>query len=236
MPFRTKFRIPPTGVLAVLEEETAGRGRVELDNAIFAGGDDWFEYLTVVADIDIAESTLSARRLVKQVDSETSTSSVTTQNFLTLAEEPAPFVVTTLTRNRAVPHRIFLEDGSVTVVAWVQDWTHLKELADDIEVTHAGFELLQTTQVDGIGYPLGSEHLQFGIIGSLSENQLQALKVAYEMGFFEVPQEVNGKEVAAQLGISQSAVSEKLRRAHHNLCKFLFGKRPAEPRLSTARK
>lgn len=230
MPLRTKFRIPPTGLLSIFDNETAGHGRVELDNALFAGNGEWFEYLTATAESQVSEATLASRDIISRVDSELIEPEAPTRSFLVLVEEPTPFIVTTLTESQAVPHRVFLEHGAVTVIASVQDWTHLKDLAKIIEEEYTRFELLGTTQVQGIGYPLGSEQLQFTIRGKLSAEQLDALRVAYEMGFFEIPQEVNGKEVADRLDISQSAVSEKLRRAHKNLCEFLFGKRDGEPR------
>lgn len=52
---------------------------------------------------------------------------------------------------------------------------------------------------------------------SLTDNQLAALKTAHEMGYFEEGTAVTQEEVAAELGISRSALSERLRRAQRRL-------------------
>ncbi|PSP65553.1 DNA-binding protein [Halobacteriales archaeon QH_8_64_26] len=52
---------------------------------------------------------------------------------------------------------------------------------------------------------------------SLSESQYEALALAYERGYFESPRGVSATELAADLGISQQALSERLRRASQNL-------------------
>ena len=51
----------------------------------------------------------------------------------------------------------------------------------------------------------------------LSESQYEALALAHERGYFESPREVSATELAADLGISQQALSERLRRASRNL-------------------
>jgi predicted DNA binding protein len=51
----------------------------------------------------------------------------------------------------------------------------------------------------------------------LSERQYEALALAGERGYFESPRETSAAELAAELGISQQAFSERLRRAIRNL-------------------
>lgn len=229
MALRTKFRIPPTSILAYFHESTPPGGRAELTNAVFAGDEEWFEYFTLISKPTIDEAELAAADGVRRVSIENIDSNPDTRNVLLLVEESSPFIVTTLTSNGAVPHRIYLEDDCVTVVASVQDWTHLKDVADHIEERYASFELSGTTEVEGIGYPLGSEQLHFTFHGKLTKTQIRTLRVAYRMGFFEVPREATAQEVADELGVSQSGLSEKLRRIHQNACEFLFGARTLDP-------
>lgn len=47
---------------------------------------------------------------------------------------------------------------------------------------------------------------------NLTPAQSEALEVAYEMGYFEVPKRANAAEIAAEVGISKSALLERLRR------------------------
>jgi len=47
----------------------------------------------------------------------------------------------------------------------------------------------------------------------LSDPQLEALTLATEMGYYDIPRSCSTKELAAELGISDQAVTERLRRA-----------------------
>ena len=51
----------------------------------------------------------------------------------------------------------------------------------------------------------------------VTEKQQDALEAAYEMGYFVVPREHTLTEIAAALGISRNALSNRLRRGHQNL-------------------
>lgn len=228
MPYRTKFRVSPAGVFSMLDEASGPGGRIELSSVIFAGEEEWFEFLTVVDNPALEPASLKNSDRISRVQHCVTDAPQRTQYFLLRAEEPAEFIVTTLTQNGAVPYRIFLRDGQVTVVTSVQDWGHVRDLADAIEDVYATFELLGTTQVEGVGHPLGSERLPYDVHTMLSEEQLRVLDTAHEMGLFEIPQEATGKDVAERLGISQSTVSEKLRRAQQSLCERFFGQRQLE--------
>lgn len=234
MPYRTKFRVSPTGVFAVLDEESTEKGRIELSSAIFAGDDEWFEFLTVVGDPELDPPTLRSRDCITHVQRGDVDQHYRTNHLLLRVTEPPQFIVTKLTQNNAVPHRIFLRDGYVTVITSVRDWNHVRRLADVIEDAYATFELLGTTQIEGIGHPLGSDRISFDVHAALSTEQLRILEVAHEMGMFEIPQEATGKEVADRLEVSQSTVSEKLRRAQQNICELFFGRRRTDTKLREA--
>jgi hypothetical protein len=53
--------------------------------------------------------------------------------------------------------------------------------------------------------------------GRLTGPQFEALVAAYEMGYFDESERVTQDEIAAELGISRSSVSERLRRAQEHL-------------------
>ncbi len=57
-----------------------------------------------------------------------------------------------------------------------------------------------------------------GAVG-LTLKQQELLALAHEEGYFEVPRGISQSELAAQLGISKSAVSQRLRRAIAELCR-----------------
>jgi len=132
-------------------------------------------------------------------------------------------VLSLLTENKAIPHTIVGTDSHLDVVASVRDWTHLKEVAATIEDNHGSLELVGTTQTESIGFPLGSNKVKQSISGKLSDNQLEVLETAYRLGYFKVPQEVTAEEIAEELDISRSTLSERLRRVEHSFCALLFG-------------
>lgn len=72
---------------------------------------------------------------------------------------------------------------------------------------NAEFQLSRLTR-DGESEPPGD---------GLTDHQQEALRTAYELGYFDIPRRASLQEVAAELDISASAVSERLRRAQTRL-------------------
>ena len=54
-------------------------------------------------------------------------------------------------------------------------------------------------------------------LDDLTEKQREAVRTAYEMGYYEVPREVSTAAVAAELDLDPSTVAEHLQRAERNL-------------------
>jgi hypothetical protein len=53
----------------------------------------------------------------------------------------------------------------------------------------------------------------------LTDDQREALITAFEKGYYDVPRDATAVDIAADLGISHQALSERLRRAHNRLVK-----------------
>lgn len=68
---------------------------------------------------------------------------------------------------------------------------------------NAAFRLYRLTR-DGESAPPGD---------GLTDRQHEALRTAYELGYFDIPRQASLEDVAERLGISASSVSERLRRA-----------------------
>ncbi|THE66354.1 winged helix-turn-helix transcriptional regulator [Salinadaptatus halalkaliphilus] len=67
------------------------------------------------------------------------------------------------------------------------------------------------------------EHLRVSDDGddgvvALTEKQQDLLAVAHEEGYFDVPRGISQDELATRLGVSKSAISQRLRRAIGELC------------------
>lgn len=66
--------------------------------------------------------------------------------------------------------------------------------------------------------------------GDLTPEQHEALLTATELGYFEVPRAASIEDVAAQLGVSGQAVSERLRRGTDNLVRDVVSVEPIQER------
>jgi len=51
----------------------------------------------------------------------------------------------------------------------------------------------------------------------LTDRQREAVRTAYELGYFDIPRQASLEDVAAELGITASSLSERLRRAQTHL-------------------
>nr|WP_284145043.1 helix-turn-helix domain-containing protein [Natrinema halophilum] len=226
---RIEFQMRASGELKRLEAEITDLSRIELDNAIYAGNDSWLEFLTMTTESDVdLGSELSALSAVEVLDSSRLTRTSRVWYVLLLVDEPKRFILETIVTNGAVPHRIYVEQGRLKAIASVRDWDHLKGFADEIEAAYGSFELVGTTQVDTLTYPLGSDRLKYTVRGKLTEDQLNALETSFRMGYYAVPQTATSEDVAKRLDISQSTLSTKLRKAQYNLLAVLFGERTEE--------
>ncbi|SFR66431.1 helix-turn-helix domain-containing protein [Halogeometricum limi] len=73
-------------------------------------------------------------------------------------------------------------------------------------------------------YPLRTDDDEpVGRAYELTPRQEESVRVAVEMGYFDLPRPVTSEEVAAELGISKTAFLERLRRAQGSLFGSLFG-------------
>lgn len=223
---RVEFRVQPTTELDPIQSATES-DVVELDNAIFAGDGQWYQHLTVTseADTDTIRDRLSNGAVTDLVGLSPVGFDDETHYLLALVDEPDPFVVTTVAEAGGIPHRVRLADQQLTVTASVEDWPHLKHVADHLETNYRGFELLSTSQAESMGFPLGTNQVKHAVRGKVTESQLELLATAYRHGYFDVPQDVTAKELAAAVGTSQSTLSERLRNAQYALLDVLFGPR-----------
>lgn len=104
-----------------------------------------------------------------------------------------------------------IERIEVTPNGWTQTgWFADREEFDRFRTfwqRNARFRLRRLTR-DGEPEPPGN---------GLTDGQSEALRTAYELGYFDIPRGASLEDVAAELGISASAVSERLRRAETRL-------------------
>lgn len=61
------------------------------------------------------------------------------------------------------------------------------------------------------------------VLDSLTDRQREVVGTAYEMGYYEIPRHVSTTDIAAELELDQSTVSEHLQRAERNLLTHVLG-------------
>jgi predicted DNA binding protein len=88
------------------------------------------------------------------------------------------------------------------------DHDHLTRFRDHFRENDLPFTL---TELHEVTYPRAPG--QYG----LTEKQEEALVTAWDMGYFETPREVTLSEIARELGISEQALSNRLRRGYDSL-------------------
>lgn len=221
---RIEFQIRLAGISSKLFELEERVKTIELDNALPVASDTVFLFFTVQFSTDVSKSSISGQLPdIEVVDVSKAEMNQHTYYVGVVSKLSDASVLTLLTENQAIPHRVVAQNSHIDVVASVRDWNHLKNVADTIEDEHGSLELVGTTQTEGIGFPLGGNKIKQSMSGKLSDKQLEVLETAYRMGYFKVPQEVTAEEIASELDISRSTLSERLRRVEHNFCALLFG-------------
>jgi len=216
----------PSGVVADLAAAIPGVQRIDYENVFYASDGDWIESLVVSssAGYDPVEvlGSLSRVELFHHQLTSAESATQTTRRLTIVAHEPYPFLLGVVLRGKAIPNRLELRDGVITGVVTVREWEDFRSLADTIQEQFGRFELLSVNQVESTGAPLGAGQLGRVLRDELSEEQLTVLRTAYRLGYFDVPREASADDIAEELDIAQSTLSERLRLAERQVFDLVF--------------
>lgn len=69
---------------------------------------------------------------------------------------------------------------------------------------------------------LGNEETQTIVVDGISPKQWETVEVAVERGYYQTPKAASLEDLAEELGVSKSAVSQRLRRVERNLVQSLI--------------
>jgi len=218
---RVEFQFPTSGIASTVFDCCTEATTIELNNVLPLADSRSLIFVTVSASEDL---TIAAEDTELDILHTQPASAGTHAHYVVASTslDAIPLVVALATQT-AIPHQVTATPANTTATVSVRDWEHLKQVADAIEHEHGSLELLGTTQVNRLSPPFGSEQIRHAISGRLSASQLELLETAYEMGYFNVPQEVTVAELAAALDVSSSTLSERLRRVERTLCEVVFG-------------
>lgn len=81
--------------------------------------------------------------------------------------------------------------------------SHVSEFRDECSKAGIPFDVVRVSQLD---------HQLSGTTYNLTEEQHEALRLAIKRGYYSIPRQVTLAELAGKVGISQQAMSERLRR------------------------
>jgi len=200
--------------------------RIEFENAFYADEGNWIESLLVTTgpsfDPEAATAGLSRVELFHHERVSVGSADHPTHRLTVVAHEPYPFLLGEILRGNAIPNRLELQQGYVDGVVTVDEWDDFRGLADRIQERFGRFELLSVNQVETTGEALGSGQLGRVLRNELSAEQLTVLRTAHRMGYFEVPRQASADDIAAELDIAQSTLSERLRLAENQLFDLVF--------------
>ena len=129
------------------------------------------------------------------------------------------------------PHYVYLVEGaSATDTVELDDDRFPR--TEDVEFYDDGFTLTYADQQERISNELAelqAEGIEVTLrklqdyrvqetpLDCLTDRQQEVLEVAFENGYYDVPRQASTTELAAELGLDDSTVSEHLQRAERNL-------------------
>jgi predicted DNA binding protein len=108
-----------------------------------------------------------------------------------------------------VPDVVAAAEGRLRVRTYLPDRETLTELVERLRETAVGLRLRRLRRVDRAQPAAGSETVTVELTG-LTEKQREAATRAVATGYYETPREISFEELAADLGISKSALSQRL--------------------------
>jgi len=116
-----------------------------------------------------------------------------------------------------VPHVQRVEEGTLVVTTYVEDRQVVRELVDALQGILGRVRLVRLSVVSG---PDATEQVTFDL-SALTPKQREGLELAVVRGYFD-DDGVELGELATELGISKSALSQRLRTAQAKLVTDVF--------------
>lgn len=117
-------------------------------------------------------------------------------------------------------YRLLTECGGILIKA-VSDSRHWQVTAyfSSSDEASSYFQRLEETELRPLSISVESEHgvCEFRSGPAVTAPQREALIMAIQRGYYSVPKETSLEQVASELGISQQALSERLRRGTRTL-------------------
>lgn len=119
------------------------------------------------------------------------------------------------------PVDLVVEDGSLVVTAYVDDRERLSRTIDDLREGPDSWRLRRLTTPDrnrAVDSGLTAQLLEDVTV---TEKQREAVRTAVEMGYYDEPRDATLGDLASRLGVSRSALSQRLNAVESKLVETL---------------
>ncbi|QAU13878.1 helix-turn-helix domain-containing protein [Halorubrum sp. BOL3-1] len=116
------------------------------------------------------------------------------------------------------PHFRRVEAGTILVTAYVDDRSAVRDLVEELREVVDRVRLVRLAVVEG---PDATEQVTFDL-SELTPKQRRGLELAVVRGYFDDDRDVRLSDLADELGISKSALSQRLRTAQAKLVTDVF--------------
>lgn len=127
-----------------------------------------------------------------------------------------------LTPNVDAPPLDLLEEGAVTEGSVEPDGLHLTSRVSGRKVITGTWRYLRSHGIE-VSVKRLTRASDDETAGRMTGPQFDALMTAYEMGYFDADERVTHDDIAAELGISRSSLSSRLRRAERRIVREQLG-------------
>lgn len=117
------------------------------------------------------------------------------------------------TKYECIPRYLSFKEGGFTIEAYLRSSEDVSDLVTDIQERCEGVSLRSITSLDQQGY---TESCTVDV-SQLTPKQREAVHRAKELGYYDPDSDVELEEIAKQLDISTSALSQRLNRAEGNI-------------------
>ncbi|WP_435157748.1 helix-turn-helix domain-containing protein [Haladaptatus sp. DFWS20] len=205
----TIVRLPASGFALRATLERVPGVEFEVERVVASEAERVMPYIWATAEPDQFDSLQAA------LEDDPSTENV---ELLVDLDEEWLFRMSWVRETEFVIHILVEESGTIIDANGKNDGWQLRILFPDREALSATYEFCEES-----GIPIEVEQIyqlnesprrgQYG----LTEEQYETLVTALEAGYYDIPRDISGEELSADLGISHQALSERLRRAYKNL-------------------
>lgn len=119
--------------------------------------------------------------------------------------------------------RYFASDGQLELVFHASDFDRLQAIVSEFRDRYPDVDIQRLVRAPTGGT---SRDTVFVDRSKLTDRQLEVLRTAYEMGYFERPRSANATDIAEEFGVTPSTVSEHLVAAQSKILQDVLEERP----------